>query len=408
MNPYLTIILVAIIGEFVLRTIARLLNVQSVSQNIPDGFEEFYDQEKYAKSQEYLKTNTRFALLTSTFDIIIILVVILGGYFNVFDQFVRSFGYSSITSGLLFFGFIFIIQDIISLPFSLYSTFVIEEKFGFNKTTPKTYILDKIKSYFITVILGGIIMGGILLFFEKAGEFGWIYAWGLVSLFIVVTPILFNSLIAPMFNKFTPLEEGDLLDAITKYAKNVDFPLAKIDVMDGSNRSAHSNAYFSGFGKKKRIALYDTLIEKHPAEELIAVIAHEVGHFKKKHIIKRTITGILQTGIMFFLISIFISSKPLFDAFQVSETSVYGGILFFGILYSPVDLVLSIISNAFSRKHEFEADAFASDTTGSSEFMITGLKRLSAENLGNLTPHALTVFLNYSHPPVVDRIKALQ
>ena len=292
MNPYLTIILVAIIGEFVLRTIARLLNVQSVSQNIPDGFEEFYDQEKYAKSQEYLKTNTRFALLTSTFDIIIILVVILGGYFNVFDQFVRSFGYSSITSGLLFFGFIFIIQDIISLPFSLYSTFVIEEKFGFNKTTPKTYILDKIKSYFITVILGGIIMGGILLFFEKAGEFGWIYAWGLVSLFIVVTPILFNSLIAPMFNKFTPLEEGDLLDAITKYAKNVDFPLAKIDVMDGSKRSAHSNAYFSGFGKKKRIALYDTLIEKHPAEELIAVIAHEVGHFKKKHIIKRTITGI--------------------------------------------------------------------------------------------------------------------
>jgi STE24 endopeptidase len=407
MNPYFVIILCAIIGEYVLRTTARFLNVQAISPKIPNGFEEFYDKDKYAKSQKYLKTNTQFALIRSTFDLIVILLVILGGYFEVFDQFVRSFGYSSVISGLIFFGFIFIIQDILSLPFSLYAIFSIEEKFGFNKTTPKTFIMDKVKSYIITIVLGGIVMGGILIFFENSGVFGWLYAWGLVSLFIVLGPILFTSIIAPIFNKFTPLEDGELLDVITQYSKKVDFPLTKIDVMDGSKRSSHSNAYFSGFGKKKRIALYDTLIEKHTVNELLAVIAHEVGHYKKKHIIKRTITGILQTGVMFFLISIFMKNVQLFEAFQVSQMSVYAGILFFGILYSPVDLVLSIISNFFSRKHEFEADAFASETTGSSEYMINGLKRISAENLGNLTPHSLTVILNYDHPPMIERIRVL-
>ena len=407
MNVYLVIILTALIGEFVLRSVARYLNLKALDTKLPDDFQGFYDEEKYSQSQEYTKAETKFAYVASTFDVILIVAFILLGGFNLVDQFVRGLELDPIFTGLVFFGLLYFAQDIISTPFSLYSNFVVEERFGFNKMTVETFVLDKIKSYLLVIILGSVLLGGILFFFEKAGAYAWLYAWGLVSFFIIIAQPLFTTVIAPMFNKFTPLEDGELKDSIQGYAEKVKFALKEICVMDGSRRSAHSNAYFSGF-IKKRIALFDTLIEKHPIEELVAVIAHEVGHYKKRHILKGMILSIIHTGILLFLLSLFIDSRGLFDAFQMEAVSVYAGLVFFTILYSPIELALSILINVISRKHEYEADAFAAETTGSAEPLILALKNLSVSNLGNLTPHVLTVFLNYSHPPVLQRIAALR
>jgi len=333
--------------------------------------------------------------------------VIFLGFFNTVDIFVRGFGYSPIVAGLLFFGALFIIQDIISTPFSLYRTFVIEEKFGFNKTTPKTYILDKIKSYFLLIILGGLILSSLLYFFESYGEWAWLYAWIVISGFLILVQPLFTLIIAPMFNRFSPLEDGDLKRRITDYAKKADFPISRIDVMDGSRRSTKSNAYFSGMGKNKRIALFDTLIQKHSVDELMSIIAHEVGHYKRRHNIKGIVLGVIQAGFMFFMLSLFLNNPQLFTAFKMENLSVYASLLFFSLLYSPIELIMSFISNNISRKHEFEADAFACRSIGTGKHLIEGLKKLTVTNLGNLTPHPLTVWMSYSHPPVLDRINAL-
>ncbi|MBC8233718.1 M48 family metallopeptidase [bacterium] len=407
MNIYLIIILIALIGEFILRSIVRYLNLRALDTKLPDEFNGFYDAEKYSKSQEYTRAQTKFDYVLSTFNIILILAFIVLGGFNYIDTFVRGFNLYPILTGLMFFGILYFAQDIISIPFSVYDNFVIEEKFGFNKMTLKTFVLDKIKSYFLIIVLGSILLGGILFFFEKAGAYAWLYAWALVSFFIVIAQPIYTLLIAPMFNKFTPLEDDELKESIEDYAQKVKFPLKEICMMDGSKRSAHSNAYFSGFGKK-RIALFDTLIEKHSISELVAVIAHEVGHYKKRHIIKGMFISIIHTGILFYFLSLFINSKGLFDAFKMANISVYAGLVFFALLYSPIELILSVLMNYLSRKYEYEADAFAAETTESVDAMILGLKNLYVSNLGNLTPHPLNVVLNYSHPPVLERIRALQ
>ena len=280
MNIYLLIILSALIGEFLLRTLVRVLNLKALDPGLPNEFQGYYDEEKYARSQEYTRVNTRFAFFTTSFDLIVILVFILFGGFNFVDQIVRGFGLSILPSGLAFFGILFFASDLISTPFSLYQNFVIEEDFGFNKMTLKTFILDKLKGYLLTLVLGGVFLTAILFFFEKTGEYGWLYAWGIIGLFMILIQPLFTLVIAPMFNKFTPLEKGELRTAIENYAQKVKFPLSRIDVMDGSKRSAKSNAYFSGFGKQKRIALFDTLLEKHSNDEMVAILDHEVGHYK--------------------------------------------------------------------------------------------------------------------------------
>ena len=289
----------------------------------------------------------------------------------------------------------------------MYRTFIIEEKFGFNKTTPKTYILDKIKGYFILIILGGIILLSLLYFFETYGSWAWVYAWVLISGFLILIQPIFTLFVAPLFNKFTPLEDGELKQSIADYAEEVDFPIARIDVMDGSRRSSKSNAYFSGLGKNKRIALFDTLIEKHSVDELLSIIAHEVGHYKKRHNIKGIVLGILQAGIMFFMLSVFLNNPQLFDAFGMENLSTYASLIFFSLLYSPVELLISFIGNKISRIHEFEADAFAHKSIGTGKHLIEGLKKLTVSNFGNLIPHPFTVWLSYSHPPVLDRIRAL-
>lgn len=408
MNIYLLIILSTLIGEFLLRTLVRVLNLKALDPGLPNEFQGYYDEEKYARSQEYTRVNTRFAFFTTSFDLIVILVFILFGGFNFVDQIIRGFGLSTLPSGLAFFGILFFASDLISTPFSLYQNFVIEENFGFNKMTLKTFILDKLKGYLLTLALGGVFLTAILFFFEKTGEYGWLYAWGIIGLFMILIQPLFTLVIAPMFNKFTPLEKGELRTAIENYAQKVGFPLSRIDVMDGSKRSAKSNAYFSGFGKQKRIALFDTLLEKHSNDEMVAILAHEVGHYKKHHIKVGILISILHTGLLFWLLSIFIDNSGLFEAFQMKEISVYGGLTFFMILYSPVELVLSVIMNAVSRRNEFQADAYSARTTEKSEHLISGLKNLSVSNLGNLTPHSLSVLLDHSHPPVLERITALK
>ena len=407
-QTYYFIIIGALIVEYLLSTISSVLNMNSITSTIPDGFQEFYDDKKYSKSQEYLKDKTKLGLYSSTFSLILTLIVIHFGLFGFLDEFVRSNSTHYIISGLLFFGILFLINDILNIPFSLYSTFVVEEKYGFNKTSIHTFIADKCKGYGLTIVFGSAIMVPVFYFFNTFQDNGWWIAWALITAFIIAVQPLFVHVIAPMFNKFTPLEEGDLKTAIEEFANKVSFPIGRIDVMDGSKRSAHSNAYFSGFGKSRRIALFDTLLDKHSTEEIVSVVAHEIGHYKKKHIITGTVLGVIETGIMLFIFNLFMNDSDLFAVFSVDTVSIYCGLVFFSMLYSPISMVTSIFTTAMSRKNEFEADAYALETTQKPEPLISMLKGLSASNLSHLTPHPLMVFLSYSHPPVVDRIAAVQ
>ena len=406
-QTYYLIIIFALAVEYLLSTVSSILDMGNIVEEVPADFQDVYDREKYARSQSYLRDRTRFGIFSSTFSLLLILVVIHTGLFGVLDQFVRVQTIQPILAGLLFFGIIFIIQDIISLPFSIYSTFVIEEKFEFNRTTPKTFVIDKLKGYALTVILGSAVIVPILFFFERFGPRGWWIAWGLVTLFMIAVQPLFVHVIAPLFNKFTPLEEGALRLAIEEYSEKVKFPIGRIDVMDGSKRSGHSNAYFSGLGKSRRIALFDTLLEKHTTEEIISVVAHEVGHYKRKHIIKGTALGILETGVMLFIFNLIMKDAALFAVFGVSDISVYGGLVFFAMLYAPVSMITSLLTTAVSRKNEFEADTFSLETTENPKALVNMLKGLAANNLAHLTPHPLKVFLSYSHPPVISRIAAV-
>ena len=393
--------------EYVISSVSSFLDLGNINPDIPDHFKKAYDKKKYAKSQEYLKTKTKFSLVSSTFSIVLIFLVIHLGIFGVLNEFVNLQTNHFILQGLLFISIIYIFQDIISLPFSLYSTFVIEEKFGFNKTTIGLFISDKIKGYVIFIVMGSIIITPILYLFHEYENFGWLIAWSLLALFMIAVQPLFVHVISPMFNKFTPLEDGELRTAIEKYTTQVDFPIARIDIMDGSKRSAHSNAYFSGFGKSRRIAIFDTLVENHTNDEIVSVVAHEVGHYKLKHIIHGTIIGIIETGIMLFVFNFIMNDYALFRVFGVNDLSVHAGLIFFSMLYAPVTMITSVISNAISRKNEFEADNYSLQTTKNKEALISMLVGLAANNLSHLTPHPFKVFLSYSHPPTIDRIKAL-
>ena len=393
--------------EYVISSVSSFLDLGNINPDIPDHFKKAYDKKKYAKSQEYLKTKTKFSLVSSTFSIVLIFLVIHLGIFGVLNEFVNLQTNHFILQGLLFISIIYIFQDIISLPFSLYSTFVIEEKFGFNKTTVGLFISDKIKGYAIFIVMGSIIITPILYLFHEYENFGWLIAWSLLTLFMIAVQPLFVHVISPMFNKFTPLEDGELRTAIEKYTTQVDFPLARIDIMDGSKRSAHSNAYFSGFGKSRRIAIFDTLVENHTNDEIVSVVAHEVGHYKLKHIIHGTIIGIIETGIMLFVFNFIMNDYALFRVFGVNDLSVHAGLIFFSMLYAPVTMITSVISNAISRKNEFEADNYSLQTTKNKEALISMLVGLASNNLSHLTPHPFKVFLSYSHPPTIDRIKAV-
>ena len=408
MNFYAAIILITIIIDFILNLVADVLNLKTLSGKLPDEFKDVYEAEKYQKSQEYTRVKTRFGFFVSSFNLAVILIFWFAGGFNFLDNIVHHWGLHPIWTGLIYIGILMLTRTLLSLPFSIYATFVIEERFGFNKTTPIIFITDLLKGLALSLVLGGPLLAGILAFFQYAGTWAWLYAWLVSVVFILFVQYIAPTWIMPLFNKFTPIEDGELKESIVSYARSVKFPLAGVFVMDGSKRSSKSNAFFTGFGKNKRIALFDTLIDKHPGREIVAILAHEIGHYKLKHIIKGLIISILHSGVIFFLLSLFLSQKGLFDAFYMDQMSIYGGLIFFGLLYTPVELVLSIFFHLLSRRHEFHADRFAADTTKDANAFISALKTLSVHNLTNLLPHPFYVFLNYSHPPVLQRIRTLQ
>lgn len=408
MNSIALIILLAIIFDFILNGIADYLNLKMLRDDLPDTFRGVYDPERYRKSQQYLKVNTRFGWVTGTFDVAVILIFWFGKGFPLLDEWVRSFNFAPVITGLIYMGILIAIKALLSLPFSIYATFVIEERFGFNQTTWPTFLVDMVKGVALAILLGTPLLAGVLAFFEYAGPNAWWYCWIAVTLYMLGVQFIAPTWIMPLFNKFTPLEDGDLRSTILSYAASIKFPIENVYVMDGSRRSRKSNAFFTGFGRHRRIVLFDTLIRQHTVGELLVVLAHEMGHYKKKHILKSMILGILQMGIMLYLLSIFISYQGLFDAFYMPHKSVYAGLIFFGMLYSPLGFFISIFMQMLSRRNETEADRFSVQTTGDPNSMVEALKKLSMNNLSNLLPHPLYVFLNYSHPPVLDRIKAIQ
>ena len=408
MNTYAIIILVALLGEFVLNRVADLLNLRALQPELPEEFRDVYDAEKYRRSQEYTRARTRFGFVPSTLDLVLVLVFWFAGGFRWLDDFVRGFGYGPIVTGILFMALLVAAKVVIGIPFSWYSTFVIEERFGFNKTTLRTFVLDHVKGLLLAVLLGVPLLAGILWFFGATGGYAWLWCWLFTTVFALIVQFVAPTWIMPLFNKFTPLEEGELREAVMGYADKVSFPLRGLFVIDGSRRSTKTNAFFTGFGRNKRVALFDTLIDKHSTDELVAVIAHEVGHYKRKHILKNLVVGILHMGVMFFLLSILLEHQGLFEAFGIEDRSVYAGLIFFGLLFAPIDLFLSFLLQVWSRRHEFEADAFARETTETGENLVTALKKLSSENLSNLTPHPFYVLLHYSHPPLPQRVEALR
>ncbi len=408
LNIYAIIILATLITGYFLELIADFLNLKNLIPELPDEFKNIYNTETYKKSQEYTKVKTRYGILTSTFSLLVMIIFWFAGGFNYLDGIVSVWFDSTILRGLAYIGILMAANSVISLPFSIYSTFVIEEKFGFNKTTLKTFITDILKGLMLAVLLGGPILAGVIYIFESTGEYAWLYGWAAVTLFSLVVQFIAPTWIMPLFNKFKPLENEELKKAIFDYAAKVKFSLKNIYEMDGSKRSTKSNAFFTGFGKNKRIALFDTLVEKHTTNELVAVLAHEIGHYKKKHILKGMLISFIHTGIIFYLLSLFISEPGLYNAFYMDKPEIYTGLIFFGMLYSPVETILSVLMNIFSRKNEYEADRFAAESIDNKEDMINALKKLSGNNLSNLTPHPFYVFINYSHPPVLQRIENIK
>jgi len=408
MNGYLIFILAILLLSYALELAVALLNLRSLTPRLPAEFVGVYDQEQYARSQEYTRVTTRFSLVQSTVSIVLTVVFILAGGFNLIDGAARSFGLSSIPTGLVFTGMLALLSTALNLPFSVYSTFGIEQRFGFNTTTVATFLLDGAKAVLLTVALGGPLLAGILWFFEASGPSAWLYCWLAAVAFVLVVQFLAPVLIMPLFNKFTPLAEGELKEAITRYAAGQRFALQGIYTMDGSKRSTRVNAFFTGFGRFRRIVFFDTLMDKLSTSEIVAVLAHEMGHYKLKHILGMMVLSILQMGLMFFILSLFLGNQGLFDAFGMEQVSVYASLVFFGFLYAPISTLIAIGFNAFSRRNEYQADRFAAETGGDGAALISGLKKLSVSNLSNLTPHPVHVFLNHSHPPVLARIEALR
>ncbi len=410
LNAYFIFIAVTVIGFYLLDLFSDFLNLRALKPELPEEFRDVYDAEKYAHSQNYTRETTRFGFIESTFSLLLFLGFWWLGGFQWLDGIVRGWEHGPIVTGLIFISILFIAGQIISLPFSLYDTFVIEEKYGFNKTTLGTFFGDRAKGLLVSAIFALPLFALLLYLFQSDsfGKIAWLWAWVITTLFQLFLLFIYPKYILPIFNKFTPLGEGELREGIEAMAKKCEFPLTGIYEMDGSKRSTKSNAYFTGFGKNKKIALFDTLIKNHTVSELVAVLAHEIGHFKKKHITKSLILGILQMGVIFYLLGLFMNNPDLFAAFGVKQTSVYLSFIFFSFLLTPLSKLLGVGMAIFSRKNEFEADAFAVDVTEDSSSMISALKKLSKDNLANLTPHPFYVFINYSHPPMIERIAALR
>lgn len=377
-----------------------------MSPIIPFQLEGIYEVDDYAKQQDYQKTNSRFSLYSGLFSFVVMFVFLLLGGFGWLDILLREYITDETWLGLAFFGVLMIASELISLPFDYYATFVIEERFGFNKSTKKTFWLDQIKGLLLSVILGGIILYLIIWLYNSLGEWAWLTAWAALAGFSIFLSLFYSNLIVPLSNKQTPLEEGELRTAIESFGEKAGFGINNIYVMDASKRTSKANAYFTGMGAKKRIVLYDTLINDLTVDEIVAVLAHEIGHYKKKHTIKGMITSILTMGLMLFLLSFFLDNPSLAQALGANISSFHLGLIAFSILFTPISMLLGLLSNLMSRKHEYEADAFAAQF-GLAGALIRGLKKLSVKSLSNLNPDPLFVKVHYSHPTLLQRMEAL-
>nr|MDO8111599.1 M48 family metallopeptidase [Candidatus Sigynarchaeota archaeon] len=409
MNAFAIIILIALVVDVLVHLIGNLLNFGAINLDLPSTLQGLYPPDVYRKSQEYLRANMKYSTITICSQLALLLVfwLLLNG-FNWLDQVVRSWNFTPLVNGLFYIGILFLVYNLFMLPFSIYRTFVLEARFGFNKTTRHTFVLDWVKWLVLEVVLGGLVMAGVLALFEGTGVLAWLYCWLMVVAVTLILQYIMPTWIMPLFNKFKPLEEGELKEAILNYLSSVKFPIKNIYVVNASRRSTKMNAYFTGFGKNKIIALYDTLIKNLSVQQIVAVLAHEVGHYKKKHVIQGMIMSVIQDCFIFFLISIFINYPELYIAFNMTEQSIYAGLLFFVLLFMPIQLVISILMHALSRKHEYDADRFAVETTEDPHHHIEALKKLNTRNLGNLTPHPFFVIIAYTHPPLLQRIQAME
>ena len=396
------ILISILIISFIVDKVLDALNAKHYKDPIPPELSDVYEEEDYLKSQNYKKANDRFSSIASSISLVVTLFFFYLDGFAFVDEWARTFSDNTIIIALLFFGSIMFASDLLSTPFSYYHTFIIEEKFGFNKTTLKTFLVDKIKGWLMSAILGGLLLSIIIWFYEAVGSNFWLYAWGIIAVFVFFMNMFYARLIVPLFNKQTPLCDGSLKTKIQDYAQKVGFKLDKIVVIDGSKRSTKANAYFSGFGSEKRVTLFDTLIKDLEEEEIVAVLAHEVGHYKRKHILFNLIISILIMGFTFWLLSLFIGNPILSKALNVASPSFHIGLIAFGILYSPISELTGLIMNFISRIFEYQADNYAKETFDAAP-LISGLKKLNKNSLSNLTPHPAYVFVYYSHPTLLQR-----
>ncbi len=416
-NVFFYIILVILILDYALEQLLSYLNSTYWSNQLPKELEGIYDQEKYARSQQYEKSKQKFSFIVSTLTLMGMLLILMAGGFAWTDLFIRHYFNNPILVALFFFGILGLLSSVLSLPFDYYHVFVLEEKFGFNRTTVSTFILDRLKGLMLGIIIGGGLISLIILIYESTGNYFWVIAWAVITFFMIFMSMFYSNLIVPLFNKQKPLEQGLLRDAIEQFAGKVGFKLKNIYIINGSKRSKKANAYFTGLGMKKRIVLYDTLILDHTIEELVAILAHEIGHYKKKHTLTGIILSLLQTGIMLFILSLFIRkdnavARSLCQALSgltglSVKQSFHVGILAFGLLYSPLSFLLGLMLNQISRKHEYTADRYAG-VHYSPIAMMEALKKLSVNNLSNLRPHPAYVFFYHSHPTLLQRLQALE
>lgn len=406
-NTLFWILIIILFINFVLERILEHLNRKNWNTKLPASLEGIYEGEKYAKAMEYNRVKQDFGFVVSTFNLVIVLALLFTGGFAMIDKWAAGITIEPLWHTLIFFGVLAFGADILNTPFSIYSTFVIEERFGFNRTSWTTFIFDKIKGYVLMAVIGGGVLALFVLFYYWAGEFFWIYLWMSMSIITIVFSMFYASILLPLFNKLTPLPQGELRSAIENYSCKLNFKLDNIFLMDGSKRSTKSNAFFTGLGKRKTIVLFDTLIEKHSVDELVAVLAHEIGHYKKKHTLSNVVISVLQSGLMLFVLAWAIDNPALSEALGGEGANIRLGLLAFGILYTPVNVILGILMNMLSRKYEFEADAFATTTYNGNALQLA-LKKLSVDNLSNLNPHPAYVFVHYSHPPLLQRLKAIE
>jgi STE24 endopeptidase len=409
-----SLIIGILVFDFLIERILDYLNIKNLNAPLPKNVADVYDTAEYTKSQAYQKEKEKVEQFQSYFQFALYILLLTQGYLGGLYDYIKNYIDASpilsqasfYAANLLFFGVLFIVSDIISTPFAWYNTFVVEEKYGFNKSTVKLFITDKLKGYLLAIIIGGIIISLLLFLIQSLGASFWWIFWGIISVLIVCMNMFYTSLLLPLFNKLTPLGDGELKNAIQAYCSKQNFPVDNIYIMDGSKRSNKANAFFSGFGKKKKIVLFDTLVDQHSIPELIAILAHEAGHFKKKHIIQMMALSVLQIGVYLFLLSLLIDNENLSLAMGAQANSVALNLIGFGLLFSPVSSITGIMVNLLSRKNEYEADAFAAQTSSATDLGIA-LKNLSKKNLSNLTPHPAYVFLHYSHPPVTQRLDAM-